>query len=121
MVVKIKLASVARLDSGMKDLIAVESEVSYTVVGDPCPSATLTVKKKGYRAKKSLVVRNIGYGCKRNTSCKHIAGSEVAITAIPDDKAAFESWTGCDTVTDNVCYVTMDKDKKITAKFTKIH
>ena len=41
------VASVARLDSSTKDLWAINSEISCTVVGDPCPSATLTVKMKG--------------------------------------------------------------------------
>jgi uncharacterized repeat protein (TIGR02543 family) len=113
------VGSVARNDSGIKGIIwGLRTDISYTVVGDPCPAATLTVKKKGYRAKKSLVVGNSN-SCKRN-SCKYIAGSVVSITAIPDDKAVFEGWTGCDTVMDNVCNVTMDGDKTVTAKFSKV-
>ena len=113
------VASVARDASQIKGTWTTKSEINYTVVGDPCPAATLTVKKKGYRAKKSQIEGYNGVGCKRN-SCKYIAGSGVTITAIPDDKAVFEGWTGCDTVMDNVCNVTMDGDKTVTAKFSKV-
>ena len=112
------VASVARDSSMIKGTWTTKSEINYTVVGDPCPVATLTIKKKGYRAKKSLVGGD-SFSCKRN-SCKYIAGSGVTITANPDDKAAFEGWTGCDTVMDNVCNVTMDGDKTVTAKFSKV-
>jgi hypothetical protein len=97
-----------------------QSNVNFTVVGDPCPKATLTVKKKGYGGKTRLIQIG-GVECKKN-SCKekYIAGSEVAISAYVDGvKAVFDSWTGCDTVTDSICYVTMDADKKVTANFAR--
>lgn len=96
-----------------------QSNVNFTVVGDPCPKATLTVKKTGYRAKKSLVAVN-GIPCEKN-KCTHInlLGEKVSITANPSNKEMLDSWAGCNTETDDICYVTMDSDKTVTAKFIR--
>ena len=114
------VASVARLDSGMKGLLAVESEISYTVVGDPCPSATLTVKMKGYGGKRKHI-SGAGMNCIKNVcSGQYWPGAEIDIGAWVDGKEVAVTWTGCNSIEGNRCYITMDSDKNVTAKFAKV-
>ena len=102
-----------------QELVVVHS-IDTMIVGDPCPGATLTVKKKGYRAAKSSVTAQ-GLECKKNKCInQYIRGSAVSITAYPDSETVLGSWTGCDTVTDNVCNVTMEGDREVTAKLVRV-
>jgi hypothetical protein len=114
------VASVAKLDSGIKGLWAINSQISYTVVGDPCPSATLTVKMKGYGGKRKYI-SGAGMNCIKNVcSGQYWPGAEIDIGAWVDGKEAVAIWTGCNTVEDNRCHITMDSDKQVTVKFAKV-
>ena len=117
------VASVAKDYAEMKDLWAIKSDINYTVVGDPCPSATLTVKMKGYGGKHRSI-SGAGIKCKKNVCTgQYLPGSEVSINAWVDGSYGNRiavSWTGCDTMNDNVCNVAMDNDRNVTAKFTKV-
>jgi len=113
------VASVARLDSGMEGLWAINSEINYTIVGDPCPSATLTVKMKGYGGKRKHI-SGAGMNCIKNIcSGQYWPGSEIGIGAWVDGKEELVTWTGCNTVENNQCNITMDSDKQVTVKFSK--
>jgi hypothetical protein len=62
-----------------------------------------------------------GLECKKNKCInQYIRGSAVSITAYPDSETVLGSWTGCDTVTDNVCNVTMEGDREVTAKLVRV-
>ena len=115
------VGSVARNDSGIKGIIwGLRTDISYTVVGDPCPKATLTVKKKGYGGKRRSI-SGAGVKCEKNV-CKgqYLPGSEVSITGSVDGEGVPITWTGCDAVVGNDCHLTMDSDKNVTAKFAKV-
>lgn len=119
------VASVSRTNLNIPGIEAIESDINYTVVGDPCPSATLIVKKKGPRAVRSSVGDNDAYThvrcTKKTCTSKYLLGSEISLTAYTEDnRTALDSWTGCDSVVDNVCNVTMNMNKKVTAKFVGV-
>ena len=118
------VASVSRNESTIKGLWAMESDINYNIVGEPCPAANLTVKKKGYHAARSHIGSNnanSGTNCvKKKCTAKYLLGDTVSLTAYPEDsRTTFDSWMGCDMVDGNVCYVIMDSDKSITATFVK--
>lgn len=118
------VASVARNEPKIKGMWAMESDINYSIVGEPCPAGNLTVKKKGYHAARSHIGSNnanSGTNCvKKKCTAKYLLGDVVSLTAYPEDsRTTFDSWTGCDTVDGNVCYVTMDSDKSITATFVR--
>jgi hypothetical protein len=46
-------------------------------------------------------------------------GSEIGIGAWVDGKEELVTWTGCNTVENNQCNITMDSDKQVTVKFSK--
>ena len=51
--------------------------------------------------------------------CSHsyLAGTTVTLTATPGSNSAFSSWNGCDSVQGNVCTVTMNSVRNVTATF----
>ena len=53
------------------------------------------------------------------TTCtgSYNSGAEVTVTASALPGFAFNRWTGCDSVSDNVCQVTMDTTRTVTASF----
>lgn len=114
------VASVSRNDAGIKGIWAINSKISYTVVGDPCPSATLTVKMKGYGGKRRQI-SGAGMNCIKNIcNGMYLPGSEVSISGSVDGDGRPVTWTGCDTIDDNnSCYITMSSDKNVTAKFAR--
>jgi uncharacterized repeat protein (TIGR02543 family) len=52
---------------------------------------------------------------------QYTPGEVVTLTAKPEDTAAFTGWTGCDSVQDTVCTVTMDQDRVVTADFQPVY
>jgi len=94
---------------------ALQSLIETKVVGDPCPQVALTVKKQGADRQKWRLfgtgLKCVGNLCKG----KYIAGSTARVTADIDINA----WTGCDALADDVCSVTMDGKKTVTATYTR--
>ena len=78
---------------------------------------------KGYGGKHRSI-SGAGIKCKKNVCTgQYLPGSEVSINAWVDGSYGNRiavSWTGCDTMNDNVCNVAMDNDRNVTAKFTKV-
>ena len=110
------VASVERLDSSTKDLWAINSEISCTVVDNPCPSATLTVKMKGYGGKRRHII-GAGMNCIKNIcSGQYWPGSEIDIGAWVDGNEATATWVGCDTVIGKDCHIAMDSKEPIDSK-----
>ena len=100
-----------------------QSNISFTVVGEPCPASTLTVKMKGYGGKRRII-SGAGIKCKRNICTgQYLPGSEVSVSAGVNGNQGngiAVTLTGCDTVVGNDCHITMDSDKNVTVKFTKL-
>lgn len=59
---------------------------------------------------------NCGSAC----SATYESADVVNLTATPSQQWTFGSWTGCDTVQDNVCTVTLQKSRNVTATFNPI-
>lgn len=78
---------------------------------------------------RQLIVEKVGTGQGTITSLPSVidCGSscnatmpqwtDVTLTATADYGNAFLEWTGCDSVTENVCTVTLDNDRTVTAAF----
>ena len=115
------VASVARYWPGIQDMDFVQSDIDYSIVGDPCPSATLTVKMKGYGVKRRYIHGTTGMNCIKNIcSGQYWPGSEIDIGAGVDGKEVVVTWTGCDAIDSySSCHITMDSDKNVTAKFKR--
>lgn len=119
------VASVTKKYIEISDLYIFRHNLNFNIVGDPCPSATPILKKKGPRAARSSVGVNDAYTyvrcTKKTCTSKYLLGSEISLTAYTEDnRTALNSWTGCDSVVGNVCYVTMNMNKKVTAKFVGV-
>lgn len=117
------VAGVSKTNLNIPGIEAIQSAINYTVVGDPCPSATLTVKMKGYGGKRRSIT-GTGINCKKKACTgQYLPGSEVSISAWVDGSygdGIAVTLTGCDTVVGNDCHITMDSDKNVTAKFVRV-
>jgi len=117
------VAGVSKTNLNIPGIEAIQSAINYTVVGDPCPSATLTVKMKGYGGKRRSIA-GTGINCKKKACTgQYLPGSEVSISAWVDGSygdGIVVSWSGCDTSRENTCNVNMGTNKNVTAKFTKL-
>jgi hypothetical protein len=115
------VASVTKKYVEISDLYIFRHNLNFNIVGDPCPSATLTVKIKGYGGKRKHI-SGAGMNCVKNIcSGQYWPGSEIDIGAHVDGKEVFVTWTGCDAMDGyGSCHITMDYDKNVTAKFAKV-
>jgi uncharacterized repeat protein (TIGR02543 family) len=85
------------------------------------PSSTykLTVSKSGTG---SGTVLGTGINCGSNCSESFTTSSNTTVTlnVEPSSDSTFEGWTGCTSVSNNVCTVNMTSNTTVYAKFTKI-
>ena len=53
------------------------------------------------------------------TDCSEVydEGTNVTLTAAPDEGSGFVQWTGCDSTEGNTCFVTMDDERTVDAQF----
>jgi hypothetical protein len=59
-----------------------------------------------------------GYvNCSATCSQNYVIGSFVTLTANPAQNWVFTSWSGCDSMNGNTCYVTMNSARSVTATF----
>jgi hypothetical protein len=58
-----------------------------------------------------------GISCGTDCSESYAQGTVVTLTATPDTGSAFTSWTGYDAVSGNVCSLTMNATRSVTALF----
>ena len=80
------------------------------------PRFLLTVNKTGLASGSGSVSSNpAGVDCGADCSESYTAGTVVTLTAAPS--ALFSGWTGCDTVSDTTCTVTMQSARSVTARF----
>jgi hypothetical protein len=103
--------------SGNSCTVAMTADKSISANFASTPAlAQLTVTKGGN--KQGTVTAN-GLTCSGNTCTgTYPGGASVTITATAANKSFFNGWTGCDSVSDNLCTVSMTADKKVTAAFT---
>ena len=94
-----------------------ETTVRAYFTGTSQGAGTLTVVKQGDGG--GLVTSSPG-GIDCGGDCSHdfAEGAEVELLATPDEGSSFDSWQGCDTVTDQVCLVELEGDETVTATFT---
>ena len=76
----------------------------------------LTVTLEG-TGKGSVSSNPIGIDCGSDCSFLFNYGSEVTLTAKPEDKYKFAGWSGACTGTDLTCTVTMDQTQSVSAQF----
>ena len=90
--------------------------VSIVRIAPSTTSHQLTVTKGGN--KKGTVTAE-GLTCAGNTCTgTYTGGTSVTITATAANKSFFNGWTGCDTVSGNICTISMTADKTATAVFS---
>jgi photosystem II stability/assembly factor-like uncharacterized protein len=79
---------------------------------------TLTVIQDGTGS--GTVDLSTGGSCAGACSQSFAAGTTVQLTPTPDIGSAFAGWTGCDSVTGNICTVTMGGAKNVKATFNVV-
>ena len=104
-------------DSWTGDVTGEDEEITFTIESDMEITATFTEEVPEYE----LTVNIDGDGevdidPDQDT---YEAGTEVTLTATPDDGWEFDEWTGDATGTDTTITITMDEDKSITAVFVE--
>jgi hypothetical protein len=82
------------------------------------PSAyTLTVNKSGTG---SGTVTGTGINCGSDCTESYASGTSVTLTASSLPGATFTSWSGCDSSSGNICTVTINQNRTVTATFTMV-
>ena len=61
-----------------------------------------------------------GIDCNTTCAASFASGTVAILTATPDAGSVFISWTGCDAVNGNVCTVTMEAARSVTALFSSV-
>ena len=111
----------SEVDEANQCLVILERDTSVRAyfTGTSQGVGTLAVVKQGDG---SGVVTSSPGGIDCGGDCSHgfPEGTEVELLATPDEGSAFDSWQGCDTVTDQVCLVELEGDETVTATFTLI-
>jgi len=78
---------------------------------------TLTVTTDG---EGTGVVTSDPAGIDCGGTCSALLGGTVSLTAVPDPESLFVAWTGCDSVSENHCTVTLGADTTVNATFEPI-
>ena len=102
-------------DNVNNNVCTVTMNSAHNVTAVFTPTYQLTVLRTG----NGTVTSNDGYiNC--GSTCSHLYwnGTVVVLTASPDPNWVFASWSGCDKVNGNVCTVTMNSVRTVTASFT---
>ncbi|OQX00128.1 MAG: hypothetical protein BWK80_62215, partial [Desulfobacteraceae bacterium IS3] len=97
----------------------VDTNIGSVEVGCETASQTLNVTKEG-SGTGTVSSDSAGINCGDDCSENYFAGTAVTLTAEPENEcSAFGGWTGCDSVADAECTVTMDAAKTVTAAFSQ--
>ena len=109
--------------SGWTGCVSVTNECVVTMDAAKTVTATfgleqrsLTVSKSG-SGTGSVSSSPAGVDCGSDCSQNYDHGTAVTLTPTPGANSTFTSWSGCDSVTGNVCNVTMSSAKNVTATF----
>jgi C1A family cysteine protease len=65
------------------------------------------------------IIKSIPWGIDCGMDCSEIysSGANVTLAPTPDSGYLFSGWEGCDSASDDYCYVTINQDRNITAHF----
>lgn len=106
--------------SGRNNTCTIVMNGDKTVTASFSPGATLTVKKSGTG---SGTVKSDPSGIDCGTDCTETyrkdPPQEVKLTATPDPDSAVSTWIGCDSFSENTCWVKVSRDKTVTVTFLK--
>ena len=103
--------------NGIKVEVLAESDASYWV-RTTLAGFRLGVSRSGTGGATGRVTSNIaGINCGTDCSESYAVGTRVKLTASGVNGAAFDGWTGCDSIISGACYVTMDRARSVTASF----
>jgi hypothetical protein len=58
-----------------------------------------------------------GINCGSNCSASYLSGNTVVLTATPGLLSGFGGWSGCDSVSGNICTVKVKSARSVTADF----
>ncbi len=84
----------------------------------PPPMATLSVTKAGTGT--GYVGGAGGIDCGPTCSVSVLQGTQIVLTAVPDDGSNFTGWTGGGCSGTDTCTVTLDQSTEVTATFTHV-
>lgn len=92
-----------------------ESPYSMEVSGKPAkPIVTLSVSKSGTG---SGTVTGSGISCGTDCSETYSEGTSVTLTPTASAGSTFAGWSGCNSISGNLCTVTMNTNRTVTATF----
>ena len=77
----------------------------------------LTVSKAG-TGLGTVTSTPAGINCGATCSASYSSGTQVTLTATPTQGSSFTSWSGCDSTQSNICTITMNNSRTVTAIFT---
>jgi len=84
--------------------------------GEPV-TYTLTVSRDG-TGTGIVTSAPSGINCGSDCDESYAEGTSLTLTATASDGSMFSSWNGCDSTSGNICYVTLNVNKSVTANFT---
>ena len=99
--------------------VTMSASRSVTATFDLLPRFMLTVEKTG-DGNGRVVSSPAGIYCGATCAASYRSGAEVTLAATPASTSTFVGWSGCDTVADTTCTVTMNAARSITATFLGI-
>ena len=102
--------------SNNKCTVTLTAARSVTATFDLVPQFTLTVAKTGTGIGR-VVSSPGGISCGATCSAAYDSGTVVVLTAVVDPGSTFTGWSGCDTVSNNKCTVTLTAARSVTAAF----
>jgi hypothetical protein len=120
------LTSIAASDfneDGKLDLVLTNQRSNgVSVLINNTPTYGLTVSREGNGSgtvtSTSSPVSATQIDCGTVCAATYNGGTQVTLTASADAGSTFAGWTGCDTVSDTTCTVTMSEAKSVAATFT---
>lgn len=79
---------------------------------------TLTITKEGSGS--GIVTSSpSGINCGSDCNQSYSSGTSITLTATADSGSTFTDWQGCDSASDNICYMVMNTNKMVIAKFSQ--
>jgi Divergent InlB B-repeat domain len=105
-------------DAEGKCVVTMSAARSVTVTFD-LPAYQLTVKKVGAGAG-TVSSSPTGISCGATCSAPFVEGSTVTLTGVPDANSTPVQWTGCTSVKEGKCLVTMNAARAVTATFDSL-
>lgn len=91
-----------------------DPDQAFALIGDSTHALTVSTADAQLGSVSSSPIR---IDCGTSCSSSFEDGTEVSLTALPAQGAAFEGWSGCDSVSGLHCIVEMNADRSVSAAF----